>query len=52
LDPFAQALACQVPQALVVHLDESGLRVAGELHWLWLALQSALTGDPFIPSAS
>ncbi len=30
LDPFAQALARQVPQAPVVHLDESGLRVAGD----------------------
>src|SRR5213594_45924 len=33
LEPFAQALVNQVPQAPVVHLDESGLRVEGTLHW-------------------
>ncbi len=32
LEPFAQALVQQVPQAPVVHLDESGLRVAEALH--------------------
>ncbi len=37
LAPFAQALFEQVPQADVVHLDESGLRVAGTLHWLHVA---------------
>jgi hypothetical protein len=26
LEPFEQAVATQVPQAPVVHLDESGLR--------------------------
>jgi transposase len=43
LEPFAQALAEQVPQAPVVHLDESGLRVAGTLHWLHVAATDGLT---------
>jgi transposase len=43
LDPFAQALARQVPRAEVVHLDESGLRVAGTLHWLHVASTVTLT---------
>jgi transposase len=43
LTPFAQALAEQVPQAPVVHLDESGLRVQGKLHWLHVASTSKLT---------
>ena len=43
LEPFAQVLVQQVPQAPVVHLDESGLRVAGRLHWLHVASTAALT---------
>src|SRR6185312_5328049 len=43
LAPFAQALAEQVPQTPVVHLDESGLRVQGKLHWLHVASTQQLT---------
>ena len=43
LAPFAAALVHQLPQADVVHLDESGLRVAGSLHWLHVAATSTLT---------
>ena len=42
LEPFAQVLVQQVPQAPVVHLDESGLRVAGALHWLHVASTAAV----------
>jgi transposase len=43
LEPFAQALVNQIVQAEVVHLDESGLRVHGALHWLHVASTSQLT---------
>lgn len=43
LAPFAEALVKRLPQADVVHLDESGLRVAGTLHWLHVAATSTLT---------
>ena len=40
---FAETLAHQVSQSDVVHLDESGLRVQGTLHWLHVASTSQLT---------
>ena len=43
LNPFAQALVNQVPQAEVVHFDESGLRVQAKLHWLHVASTRELT---------
>ena len=42
-EPFAQALARQVPRAEVVHLEESGLRGAGALHWRHVASTATLT---------
>ena len=43
LAPFAQALTQQLPRRPVVHLDESGLRVAARLHWLHVACTAELT---------
>jgi transposase len=43
LEPFERVLVRQVAQAEVVNLDESGLRVAGALHWLHVAATPQLT---------
>jgi len=40
---FEQTLKVLLPQAPVVHADESGLRVAGKLHWLHVASTGELT---------
>ena len=43
LEPFEQALKQALLGALVLHVDESGLRVAGKLHWLHTACTTHLT---------
>jgi transposase len=43
LEPFQRALWALLPQAQVNHCDESGLRVAGQLHWLHVVSNAHLT---------
>ena len=43
LAPVERAIIQGLTQAPVVHADESGLRVAGKLHWLHVASTSLLT---------
>lgn len=40
---FEQALKTLLPQAPVIHCDESGVRVAGKLHWLHVVSNAHLT---------
>jgi hypothetical protein len=43
LAPFEQRVKGLLPQAALVHADESGLRVAGQLHWLHVVSTADLT---------
>jgi transposase len=43
LDPVESAISRALIQAAVVNVDESGLRVAGRLHWLHVASTADLT---------
>jgi transposase len=43
LAPFEHEVKGLLPQAPLVHADESGLRVAGKLHWLHVVCTSCLT---------
>ena len=43
LEPFEQRLKVFLPQAPLNHCDESGLRVAGRLHWLHVVSNAQLT---------
>jgi transposase len=44
LEPFTAAARQALVEAELVHLDETGLRVAGRLHWLHVAPSSKFTG--------
>lgn len=43
LAPFEQQVKALLVQAPLVHVDESGLRVAGQLHWLHVACTAQWT---------
>jgi transposase len=43
LAPFERKIKMLLPQAPLVHADESGLRVAGKLHWLHVVCTPGLT---------
>lgn len=43
ISPAVTAIKEQVTQAAVAHFDESGLRVAGHLHWVHVASTARLT---------
>ncbi len=43
LQPTYERIAWALRQALVLHADESGLRVGGKLHWLHVASTGVLT---------
>jgi transposase len=43
LEPFTNAARQQLASAELVHVDETGLRVAGKLHWLHVACNALFT---------
>src|SRR3954462_12240368 len=43
LEPFTAAARAALTDAELVHLDETGLRVAGRLHWLHVATSTLFT---------